>query len=536
MSILAQLLSASAKEIPPAHVFGGRRVVLVEPSEAFVKTMLNEYNPKGVLVLDTAHTGVEVLNPPIVRRRYRRIKDVHTNNCEVAVLNPGATAMLTKKHKFQRFKTILVPGGASWFGTALCLLRYGFRGDIGVAGVTDIPMGGRIVRYTVLNVQSRARELRRQYAPAGLSPLEILRSINELDVVLLRGAQAIAANCHSGDIDLLISARHVDELTSRFEHMICTYPIDIYTHDGSGGYTLNGAPYYAPDVAEAVISSAVVSDIGIKIPAPEWQFLSYCYHLLFHGKINPGAELEPLSGRSFKNPENFEELQRVAGNAGQQPPETVDELEAVLRNKCALPSLDLIGFYSNSDPFLRQRFFSRSDSPPGLSTFFLRDFDQGPKAVEEVRRELQKVFEIVAEGPVTDAIRHAIRRGVRGGNWTDKDAKGGTAEAIYWFVCWDRQPRRPSFRVRRKYPRLDNEHVRIKDSIRSSLGKGHGSIRGLLHSSDNTREALDHMEALGLLVDPVLVSFLRSKKISIPHIQEEINLDPPGQTTALRKS
>ncbi len=122
------------------------------------------------------------------------------------------------------------------------------------------------------------------------------------------------------------------------------------------------------------------------------------------------------------------------------------------------------------------------------------------------------MFEILAEGPVTEENRADVRRGVRGGNWTDEEAAGGKAEAVYWFVCWDGAPKPPSARTQRKHPRVDNENVRIKDDIRSAIGNG-VRARGLLHSSDNTREALEHLHALGLDADPKLMAFLASKGV-----------------------
>jgi hypothetical protein len=63
---------------------------------------------------------------------------------------------------------------------------------------------------------------------------------------------------------------------------------------------------------------------------------------------------------------------------------------------------------------------------------------------------------------------------------------------------------------------VDNENVRIKDQIRSAIGKGGTRVRGLLHSSDNTCEALDHLEAIGILPDEKLSGFLHSKGITVP--------------------
>ena len=515
----ARLLKELAAEIPLSRIVEGRHVALVSPPAGMVPETLTGAGAKGVLVLDARYRGSQEPAGCLVRKRYARLKDVYTNNCEVAILHGGSSAILSKKYKFQSFQKILIPIDFGLTGAVVGFLRYGRRGDLALAGRTRIRIGPRECVYLVLDVKDRRREIRRQYAPAGWSPLEIVRSVSDLDLVLLRGADKIALGEHTGDIDMLIASHDVDALKERLGARIGTYPVDVYTDDGSAGHTHNAAPYYAPDVAKRIIESALLDCAGIKVASRQWQFIAYCYHVLFHGKLVSGAEKGPLTPQSFGNPDVLVELERLAARAGRSPPRSVGDLEAVLRESGAMPSLDLIGFYSHDDPFLKHRYFEKSSAPPGLATFFLRDFGRGLADVENVRRELKTVFEILAEGPVSDAIRTAVRRGVRGGNWTEGEVRDGHAEAIYWFVCWDPSPKLPTSRTQRKHPRVDNQNVRIKDRIRSAIGKGDTRMRGLLHSSDNTCEALDHLRALGLQTDAKLVAFLASKGIVVPCTQ-----------------
>ena len=249
-----------------------------------------------------------VLAGTLVRKRYERIKDVHANNCEVAVLHGASSSILSKKYKFHRFHSILIPFGLPLLGAAVGLLRYGKRGDLVHAGRTSIRVGERDAVYLVFNVANHPREFRRQYAPATWSPLEIVQSISDLDSVVLRGADKIAAGQHSGDIDILIASHDLHLLKKRFDARIGTHPIDVYTEDGSEGHTHNGAPYYAPDVAKRILNSAVLDGAGIKVCSGDWQFISYCYHLLFHGKLNVGAEKKPLTLQSFRKAGGLEEL------------------------------------------------------------------------------------------------------------------------------------------------------------------------------------------------------------------------------------
>jgi hypothetical protein len=70
-----------------------------------------------------------------------------------------------------------------------------------------------------------------------------VRSVRNLNLVVLRGADKIAAGEHTGDIDILIASHDVDALKGRFGALIGTSPVDVYTDDGIAGHTQNAAPY-----------------------------------------------------------------------------------------------------------------------------------------------------------------------------------------------------------------------------------------------------------------------------------------------------
>jgi hypothetical protein len=157
----------------------------------------------------------------------------------------------------------------------------------------------------------------------------------------------------------------------------------------------------------------VAGQVGVPGPGGRTRrYLSYCYHLLFHDKVPPRPPGAPqLSPASFTKPHYFEELQRLAHEAGVAAPRTSDDMEHQLREAEVLPSLDMIGFYSNRNPFLKQRYFDHAPLKVGLATFFVRDFGKGLATVPELRTRLQQTFEILAEGAVDDRNRGAVLRG-----------------------------------------------------------------------------------------------------------------------------
>jgi len=490
-------------DIPFSDLVRGKLVLVALAGKQVTAECLRDAGALDVLVLDSDGGKEPVRENDHVRQRFTRLADVRTNNCNVAILHGKAAFALMEKRKFARFSHILVPVGLAQAAIAVGISRYGRRKTLTVIGRTKITCGGRSRRYVVLAADVKLRDHRRQYGPAGLTPLELMQRLSGLEYAALRWSELMESGEHEGDIDLLVSQDALKGLLERYNQQISTYPLDVYTDDGQGGYCYKSVPYFTPALAKGVLSSASITPGGIRVAAPEWRFLAFCYHLMFHNKserVAPGTV--EIRSETFHSPHYYQELQRLAGLAGKPVPKSFDEIEQLLKNAGALPSLDLIGFYSNKNAFLKKRYFERTPVKPGLATFFIRDFGNTREMIPSLRERLKQHFEILKEGPVDDSNRGHITLGVRGGNWADNDAPGGRAEPVHWFVCWDASPLAPSARTRRKHPRVDNEHIRLKDDLRRDLSGDAEKALRVVHSSDNSLEALDHLEALGLQDDP----------------------------------
>ncbi len=493
-----------------ALIAGKLVAVALPPHEKFAR-ILPQHGARDVLVL--TRSGPEEAERFLDHAvsRYRKLRSVHENNCRVAILHGISSLALTSVKALSRFETILIPIGPELFAASLALPRFRRRKRLSIVGRTIIPDEGRPRSYLVLKSAIKSNDQRRQYAPAGLKPIDIIQRLDGLDYVVLRWSEAIEDGSHTGDIDMLISANSAAELRRRFSEAAGTFPLDVYTDDGSDGHFFNQVPYFLPSMARRILDSAEISPQGVRAPSPKWRYLSFAYHLLFHIKsrrVPPGTSI--IGPSTFPDPKYPAELERLAIAASEQPPRTFDDIESALKKAGAFPGIDLIGFYSNKNAFLKHRYFGRSTFAPGLATFFVRDFGRGLEPVDGIRAALSRSFTIIAEGSVSGALSDRVTRSVRGGNWLDPQAPGGRAAPIYWFVCIDRSPRPPSRKTRRKYPRVDNENVLIKLTIRSELGEKVHKLQRLLHASDNTAEAMEHVEHLGLADHPEILAAMQT--------------------------
>jgi hypothetical protein len=442
-----------------------------------------------------------------VTSRYSGLDDIAQSNCSVGILNGMASLAPVSKRYFwrSRLERILVPISVNLLLTWPWLLYYQRRRRLAVEGTTSAEVGGRTRRFLVLSVGRRSSHNRRLFAPAHLSPVEIFRSLAGIDYVLLRSVERIEENDAYKDIDLLVADADLRRLHERLGQEVGTLPVEVYAESGIEGHDFNSAPYFRPDMAREILRTAVERPSGIRTPDGKWRYLSLGYHLIFHGKsrrIPPGTT--DIGPQTWSRPRHYEDLIRLADEAGFSKSRTFDDIERDLRDNRAFPGKDLIGFYARRNPFIAARYVKREHAGAGLATFFVRDFGDGREAAERVSDQLAQEFRILAQGPITDDNRASIVASVRGGNWQDP-ARSVRAEPVHWFVCWDAHPITPTGRARRKYPHLDNQRVaEFKLRVRDEAAELAGDPTRLLHASDNSDEAIEHIHAIGVASHPAV--------------------------------
>lgn len=474
-------------------IFLDRLVVVAGECSQDLVDELRALGVRDVLVLGSSDVGLTGCHhkPLISSSR------VGANNCTTAILFGQSALALRSRRFFQSFDYVALPLGFGMIFGVPGLVRYAVRGDLKFFGWARFRSR---LPFPVFSNRMWARRRRtRIYAPDRWDPRKLLAHIADTDCVLLRWIDKVESGTHQGDLDILATAQAADVIETRFAAEAGTAPIDLYSHDGSGGRTFKSVSYFPPAMASKVLASAVVRPSGIKVPSAEWQFVSYCYHLLFHKSEQLAPGTEALDRDSFSKPDYFLELERLAAGAGLDVPRSITQIETLLRARDLLPEIDTIGFLSEGNTFLKQRYRDFEKKPPGLAVFLVRDFNLGPDLVQVVRKEIETSgFEIVEDVPVDPERDRSVVERIRGGNWSDASAASGTALPIHAFVCRDPRPLRPSASVLKRYPRLDNERTLIKTRVREAVAQQQGVRKlNVVHASDNSAEAEFYIRALG---------------------------------------
>lgn len=503
------------RRIEPDALLHDKLVMVALPGVGDWVGAVRKFGARDVLMLTRTGPQEAARYPTHVEKCYAQVRDVSFSNCEVGILHAASSIAVSRKHHFwkARFETLLVSLSPCLLLIVPSILYYAHRRRFIVEGLAQLAIDGQSRRYLVLSVRKKSPHNRRLFAPEHLSPIEFFRRMQGLNYALMRSVDRIEENGTYKDIDLLVSDADLVQLRERFRQDAATLPLEVYTESGADGHDYRTAPYFIPDMARRMLASAYVRPSGIRALPPAWQYLSLAYHLVFHGKsqrIPPGTS--DIGPQTWGKPRHYEALVLAARDAGFPEPRTFDDLDAALRTHQAFPGRDLIGFYARGNPFVGARYVNNGRSRAGLATFFLRDFGDADKTAAPLLEQLQEQFRVIAHGRVNGDNRNAIVGKVRGGNWLDP-ARAMLAEPAYWFVCWDENPIVPKGRALKKYPNLDNQRVvEFKLRVREEAAQLAGDPTRLLHASDNSDEAIEHVQAIGIAGDPQVTAAIAQLK------------------------
>jgi hypothetical protein len=492
-------------------IFEKKRILIHTLDNNSIINQISNFSNKILSLNIHNNFKINSIDKNLIVKNIKRHKDIYQNNCNALIIDNKYISIFCKKYKFLQFEIILFPVNIIALIPLLAIFRNFLKISIKLIGVTSLKFKGKEKLFFIVENKTSNANKRRQFAPDGLTPLEICQMISKYNAVVLRNITEIKNQTHRGDIDILISSADVDSLISELKCHIGTYPIDLYTDDGNMGFNFNGSAYYKKNFAQDIIKSAIINELNFKEPTAYMQYISYCYHLIFHGKIKNINKNEIVNIFDFKNTCNFYKFAELAKKINRNSVFNMKEIEEVLKLEKYFPDRDLLGFYSNKDPFLNRRYLTNDKNSPGLITFFVRDFGIKNISYIEIEKLISKKFLILDQGYVTKSNREKIMAGVRGGNWFDQKRNGVEAPPVYWYIAWDEHPRVPSLRRRRKHPRVDNENISLKEQIRKKICHPSRVALPIIHSSDNTFEALDHLRLIGFEPNAQLISFLRSK-------------------------
>ena len=142
---------------------------------------------------------------------YEGSASVGANNCTVALLAGHSALALRSRQFFQGFETILVPLSLALVAGSAGFARYTFRRKLTYEGLTRIDgLAWPVVVFRNRLFASRPRT--RIHAPARYNTKEILKSLADLDAVVLRGVEAAEAGSPVPELNVLAEGAAADQI------------------------------------------------------------------------------------------------------------------------------------------------------------------------------------------------------------------------------------------------------------------------------------------------------------------------------------
>ena len=301
-----------------------------------------------------------------------------------------------------------------------------------------------------------------------------------------------------GDLDLLVENEDAPRVEAFLREHMEGYTgtnaelVRIGMHTVSRG---SGVPYFPPPLATQMLVGAIDGPAGSRIPNQQDALHAFMYHALYHHKGYATNIPSSLGGKPEHVPDNdyggiIQEKAKVLGvNVGT----TMEDMDEYLATVGWQPKRDTLSKVAEKNAWVRDRFFTSSgENMSGLVVFILKQ-----RALERELKE--KIVALLRDSGVSIIRAHTFSeeervratRDVRGGNWVDNDGSLEPWLPAAIIIAVDPRSAHLPFAYAGEYERLRVTERKAK--IREAFDiPGEAS---LVHSADNTQEALDYIEA-----------------------------------------
>ncbi len=493
------------KQISLSDIVSKKLVMQALPKHSSASEELKKHGAVGVLELRSSSKSMQSSADATIP--FANLKQLTKNNCQVLILNGRSSLAVYKKKYFwaSNVEYLLLPAGFWSILLSPFIKRYQKHRLLTCVGKARLNSSSTSLDYIVFQVPRRLLNNRKVFAPPNLSGPEILSLISNVNYVLLRAFERVETGGEYKDLDLMVADEDAEKLRRMFGEQIGTEAMDVYTANGTQGHDFNTVPYYLPKLAKDTLASAQIRPSGIRAPSAKYAYLTFVYHLLFHGKSKHlSPNLSSIDKTTFKA-KHTDDLENLSAASGYPFPDSFESIENLLRQEGYFPGRDLIAFYAKNNPFVTRRYLERDTHKPGLSTFFVRRFPDFPDQTLEVEKLLAEHYSIIDQGSISAKTQSRIMSSVRGGNWYDR-SQNADAPPVHWFICYDDNPTIPDKKLQKRYPHLDNaKNATLKLKLRAFIKDHRGHPLRFVHASDNTDEALEHIASLGMSDQPKIL-------------------------------
>ena len=489
--------------ISPDSIIKNKRVISFLIKEKDFLNFVKNHDPLDYYAFDKSYEKDYESKNHLCLAKYYNYKQAKKNNAEVLFLNSTAAAAIRRYYFIGHVKYFLLPINISLLliPVLMGLLRYATRKQYKYLWILKTDSKKIKYRYWLVFETNRKKASlcsARFYSPI-ISRDILFKKLEDINYCLLRWHEWLDTFTKDDDLDMLVANGDIDRVIDILNTNIGTLPMGL--HPVSGHHLLGKSKisYYPPELAEEILMNSIVGPNNVKIPNPEYALLCFIYHALFRKGYKSG--LKSKFNKSVSKDKFSKYLNIKAQDAGISVPNTMEELAEFLKYKNWLPTKDMIYKYALSNEWVKDYFLSDNAKkfPPGLTVFLIRELGSKTEIIDETKHLLKEAgFKILKSEKLCDVKQSVAAKKIRGGNWKESKVSEASGLPSWVITAFDPNPIKPNKKKLISDPFLDNARIMIKTNIRKMANEHflQNQKVNIIHSSDNSHEALDYIEVL----------------------------------------
>jgi len=425
---------------------------------------------------------------------YLHERQVRENSTDVLILSNASTPALWIFHMVAHAKELLVAPNP--IGVAAACKQVALK-HLVFTGVKTFTHKGVSRKYLSFKNIAHVKERTRKY----ISPIHGVRtffkSVRDTKYVVLRWFENLPEVEEGEDIDVLLADEDIETFMGTMKEFPGTIPCDVYSVEGQQGFDYGGIAYFPPEKAASVLDKRVQHNEDFYVPDEKSHAYTLAFHALYHKGEAAGIPSLEKSVEISEDPEH--EYQTILGGMGFDTSslEALEEEVAVAGWK---PPMDTLRRFSKSNGWLGRRYNFGSISEDGLVTFVIREKAKEHKHVDDIIQMIfDEGFSILYSGEIDKKNLEKAKAYIRGGNWAAGPWPVSGGDPYVVVVAHDVHPKELGSRERLQHPHVENARIiDCKYRVRKLLNKqlSESEACNVLHSSDNTEEALEYIDIL----------------------------------------
>ena len=352
----------------------------------------------------------------------------------------------------------------------------------------------------------------RQYIPSSISVDDFFKLLNQEQIkyIILRWFDKLPKIKKGEAIDLLV---HDDDLVDISKHVSphCennSIACNIYSISGMAGTNYNGLPYYPSHCAQEMLDERILLHNKYFVPNPKHHLLSMAYHVVYHKAENSGLPRgirdEDEDSELLHNNKYTRALSTLISRYGINEELTWSDLQKFLDKNNWTPELSVLERLSENSDWVKNLYYLKlhdQQNTGEIMAFIVREWayennltDWIIKWLENHGLHILNIYELDKDR------KKKATRNIRGGDWGYRNWKeyGGSGRPAVLIIAYDFYPIPLDKRYQEYYPYVSNGNFLLKTKLRNELNKNQppDTERSIIHSSDNTSDALEFINTL----------------------------------------